>query len=203
MSAPAHDLPGVGPLGRWLGRLLLRLGGWTLVGTVPAGHPRMVMIAAPHTSNWDYVWMVAVAWALGVRIHAVGKKSLFWFPLGLLLRWLGLIPIDRKGGLGLVDQLAAAVLAAPAMLLAIPPAGTRRKTDRWRSGFYWVAHKAEVPILMGFLDYGSKRTGVLGLLETTGDVGADMDQIRARYAGFRGRDPAAESTIVLREECEG
>lgn len=192
----------MGPVGRFLGRSLLRLGGWTLVGEPPRGHTHMVMIAAPHTSNWDYVWMVAVAWAYGVRINAVGKKSLFWFPLGLLLRWLGLIPIDRRGGLGLVDQLAAAMRAAPAMLLAVPPSGTRKKTDRWRSGFYWVAHKAQVPILLGFLDYGSRRTGVMGTLEPTGDVRADMDRIRALYTGMAGRVPAAQSTVRLREESE-
>lgn len=182
---------------------MLRLGGWTLVGQPPAGHKRMVMIAAPHTSNWDYVWMVAVAWAYGVRINAVGKKGLFWFPLGLLLSWLGLIPIDRRGGLGLVDQLAAAMRDAPAMLLAVPPSGTRKKTDRWRSGFYWVAHKAQVPILLGFLDYGSRRTGVMGTLMPTGDVRADMDRIRELYAGMAGRVPAAQSTVRLREESDG
>ncbi len=201
-ALPNHDLPPAGALARWLGRTVLRLGGWTLEGALPAGHPRLVMIAAPHTSNWDYVWMVAVAYAFGVKLHAVGKKSLFWFPLGALLRWLGLIPIDRAGKLGLVEQLAATLTAAPGMLLAIPPSGTRNKTDRWRSGFYWVAHTAKVPIVMGFLDYGRRRTGVGGLLVTTGDVHADMNVLRDFYAPMRGKDPEQESTIWLKEEGE-
>lgn len=200
MSRPTLLLPRVSWFMYNLGRLLLWLGRWELVGALPADRRHLVLIAAPHTSNWDYIWMMAGASVLGARISAVGKESLERGPLGWLLRRLGLVGVDRSGGKGVVDQLAAKMVASDGMLLAIPPSGTRRYTEHWRSGFYWVAHKAGVPILMGFIDYGTRRLGVGPLLEPTGDVSADMDQIRAFYAPMRGRYPELTSKVRLRDE---
>ncbi|MEZ4452148.1 MAG: 1-acyl-sn-glycerol-3-phosphate acyltransferase [Nannocystaceae bacterium] len=185
---------------RLLGRAWLRLHGWKSVGILD--QKKFVLIAAPHTSNWDLLFMLAVAADMGVRVRWLGKHTLFRGPMGWLMRGLGGIPVDRGGRHNMVEQAAALFADADALILAVPPEGTRKSVRYWRSGFYWIAHQAKVPIGLGFLDYGKRRGGVGGFVWTTGDVRKDLSVLRDFYADKRGKIPAFESVPRLREEDE-
>ena len=178
----------------WLGAL-----GWRVEGEVPAAR-KFVFIAAPHTSNWDLPFMLATAYVLGVQISWMGKHTIFRWPFGWFMRALGGIAVDRRSPQNLVEQVAARFAKADALILAVPPEGTRKKVVYWKSGFYQIARAAQVPVAMGFLDFSRKVAGLGPLLHTTGDVHADMDQVRAFYRDLRGKRPALESTPRLREE---
>lgn len=183
-------------------RLLLRAFGWRLEGAVP-DEPKFVLIAAPHTSNWDLVLMLLAGAAFGTWPSWAGKHSLFLPPFGALFRLLGGIPIDRRTRGNRVEQLAALFAARERLVLAIAPEGSRSSHGHWRSGFYWVAHTARVPVCLSFLDYGRKRAGLGPLLLTTGDLRADMDVVRAFYAGKLGRFPAKQGPVRLESEDAG
>ncbi|MCA9657489.1 MAG: lysophospholipid acyltransferase family protein [Myxococcales bacterium] len=183
---------------RLLARTWLKLNGWKTFGTID--HDKFVMIAAPHTSNWDLIYMLAVGWEMNVKIRWLGKHTIFRPPFGWIFRRLGGIPVDRRAHHNLVEQAAQHLREADAMVLAVPPAGTRSARPYWKSGFYWIAHTAGVPIALGFLDYGKREGGVGGFFTPTGDVHKDMDVLREFYADKRGKIPKNESRIRLREE---
>ncbi|MGA1373012.1 MAG: lysophospholipid acyltransferase family protein [Pseudomonadales bacterium] len=196
-------------LKRWLARGVLRIGGWALETTVPP-KARYVLLAAPHTSNWDFVWLLALAWSVDVDLHWMGKASLFSGPLGPLMRALGGIPIERGTRSRVVDTTVAVFAHRPEFVVTIPAEGTRGAGAYWRSGFYHIARLARVPIVLGYLDYPRRRGGLGPVLEPSGDVRADMDVIRAFYANKRGRFPGAfteprliEETVNGREGIEG
>jgi 1-acyl-sn-glycerol-3-phosphate acyltransferase len=178
---------------------LLRRAGWTISGERPAA-PRYVLVASPHSSNWDTAVMLLFAVHFGIRLRWIGKRESFRGPLGPLLRALGGIPIDRGGGQGLVAATAEEFRGRSRLALAIAPDGTRRARDYWRSGFYHIARAADVPLVLSFLDWGARRAGIGPTLALSGDVGADMDRIRAFYAGMVGRYPDQTSRVRLREE---
>jgi 1-acyl-sn-glycerol-3-phosphate acyltransferase len=158
-----------------------------------------VVIAAPHTSNWDLPFMLALAYALGVRPSWLGKRELFRWPFGWIMRLLGGIPVDRSARGDMVRQ-AVERFDAGGLFLVIPPSGTRGRAECWKSGFYHIARGARVPIACGYLDY-ARRVGGIGLVFTpSGDVRADMDRLRAFYAPIRGRYPAHTTPVRLREE---
>ena len=158
MSPAPRSRPG--RLAQLVGRLWLRSFGWRVEGRLPH-HTRAVVIAAPHTSNWDLPFMLAVSWVLGVRPAWLGKDGLFRPPFGALMRWLGGIPVDRRAPGGMVTQAAARLRAADRLLLVVPPSGTRSRAPHWKSGFYHIASAAGVPILCTFLDYRRRVGGVL------------------------------------------
>ncbi len=180
-------------------RLLLRAFGWKLEGSLP-DEPRFVLIAAPHTSNWDLVLMLLCSLSFGMWPSWVGKHTIFQPPLGWLLRLLGGIPIDRRSRGNRVEQLAALFAGRDRLILAIPPEGSRSSHTHWKSGFYWVARTANVPVCLSFLDWGPRRAGLGPLLRTTGNLRADMDFVRAFYAGRTGRFPAMQGPIRLEGE---
>ncbi len=180
-------------------RLCLTLVGWRAELPAPT-EPKYVLIAAPHTSNWDLVLMLLCGLVYGLRPCWTGKKSLFRPPLGWLLRWLGGIPIDRSAHHNVVEQLAASFQQRERLVLAMPPEGTRGRAPHWKSGFYYVARTAGVPICLGYLDYGRRRGGLGPLLRPTGDVAADMDVVRAFYADKRGRYPEKQGPVRLEQE---
>ena len=182
-----------------LGRLWMRIFGWTVEGEIPQGG-KAVLIAAPHTSNWDFAFMLAAAFVLRVKLSWMGKDSLFKRPFGWLFRRLGGIPINRSAAHGIVEQMSQRFIQAKALILAVAPSGTRSRRDYWKSGFYWIAAQAQVPIVCGYLDYRLKRAGLGLAVLPTHDLSADMDRIRAFYQGIRGRYPALETTIRLRDE---
>ncbi|TVS16736.1 MAG: acyltransferase [Gammaproteobacteria bacterium] len=184
-----------------LARAFLRLSGWAFEGEPPA-HRRYVLIAAPHTSNWDFVFMIAMACSLGLRLNWMGKAELFESPIGGLYRALGGIPIQRDVRSNLVEQSAARFAGQDDLVLAVPAEGTRRLGTTWRSGFYHIARMANVPIILGHLDYARKRGGLGPAVIPSGDVGADMDRIRAFYADKIGRHPGQFTPPRLAEEFE-
>jgi len=180
-------------------RLCLALFGWRATGARPA-QSHYVLIAAPHTSNWDFPLMLLCAMALGLWPAWVGKHTLFRPPFGALMRALGGIPVDRSAASGMVEQLAARFAALPALALVMPPEGTRGRASHWKSGFYHVACAAGVPIALGYLDYARKEGGIGTLMQPGGDLRADMDVIRAFYAGIRGRHPELQGPVRLAAE---
>lgn len=159
-----------------------------------------MLLCYPHTSNWDLLFLKAAAWHYGLEISWLGKQELFWPPLGTFLRALGGLAVDR-GGSGLVERLTKTFAARETLILCIPPEGTRRLVGEWRSGFYHIARAAGVPLQLSKLDYGRRRIEVSAPFDLTGNVSADMDSIRAFYAGSTGRHPEKSGAIRLKEEA--
>jgi len=185
---------------RGIGVAFLWLFGWRLEGEIPPGLEKSVAIAAPHTTNWDLPFMLAVSWALGVHPAWLGKRELFRWPFGWLMRGLGGVPVDRDRRTNLVDQAIQRLAEADRLFLVIPPSGTRSRASHWKSGFYHIARGARVPIVCAFLDY-SRKVGGVGLIFTpTADLGADMDRLRVFYRDIRGRYPSLETPVRLSEE---
>jgi 1-acyl-sn-glycerol-3-phosphate acyltransferase len=190
---------GVGLVTRGLGGLYLRLSGWRVEGRLPDAS-KAVVIAAPHTSNWDLPLMLAVAYVLGIRPAWLGKRELFRWPFGWLMRRLGGLPVDRGARQNLVQQAIDRFNVVDRLLLVIPPSGTRGRATHWRSGFYHIARGARVPIVCGFLDYQRKVGGIGPALTPSGDLAADMDNLRAFYADITGRFPGSTTPVRLLEE---
>lgn len=180
----------IGPRGTGLkariGHWWIRRQGWRLVGDIPQPQ-RFVLIAAPHTSNWDLAYMMAFSWIYGVRINWMGKHTLFQPPMGWLMKQIGGIPIDRRAAHGVVDQMVQRFADSDELILAVPPEGTRGKVEYWKSGFYQIAKKAGVPIVLGFLDFEGKEGGLGPAVRPSDDVVADMDFIRAFYRNKKGK----------------
>ena len=197
-SESVHRLPNTPMVRfkRFLGRAWLTANGWHSTGELPT-LPRLVLIAAPHTSNWDLVFMLAIAWDMGFEVRWIGKHTLFQGPLGPLMRWTGGLPIDRSKRANQVDQAAAAIRGAEKILLAIAPEGTRSRAPHWKSGFYHIALAAHVPILCGFLDYENKVGGFGPLVEPTGDLETDFAKLRAFYGPIKGKYPENFGPIAL------
>ncbi|TNE59798.1 MAG: glycerol acyltransferase [Alphaproteobacteria bacterium] len=173
---------------RALSGLWFRLQGWRIEGEVPA-EKKFVLIAAPHTSNWDFPFMVGVALGLRQSIFWMGKHTLFTGVKGPVARWLGGIAVDRQAAQDLVEQTIAQFQNQETLIVAIAPEGTRGAVTRWKTGFYRVAVGAGVPIVPGFLDYGRKVGGVGPAIYPTGDLEADMAKIKAFYQGIQGKHP--------------
>jgi len=179
----------VNTLLRGLSLALLRLGGWKVEGALPPQAVKSVLIAAPHTSNWDLPYTLMLAFALRLRVYWMGKQSIFRAPFGGLMRWLGGIPVNRSQSSNLVASSAQAMREAEGpMQLIIPPEGTRGRTRHWKTGFYFIAQQAGVPIVLAFVDFGRKVGGLGPLFQPTGDVDADMARIKAFYAPIQGKN---------------
>ncbi len=186
-------------MGKLLARIFLWSNGWETVGT-KAADEKLVLIAAPHTSNWDLIHLLAIKSILNVQISWIGKHTLFWWPLGPILRALGGVPVRRDHPEGIVEQIVRAFDQAEALCLVITPEGTRSYTPYWKSGFYRIAKAAGVPIQLGFTDYSRRRTGFGPTFMPSDDVHADMDKIRAFFADKVGRHPDQAGEIRLHEE---
>lgn len=182
-----------------LGHLLLKLAGWTSNGELPERR-KFVLIAAPHTSNWDFYYMLLFSWVYKLRIHWMGKHTLFKPPFGWIMKLLGGIPVDRRSKQNLVEQLAERFQTDGDYVIAIPAEGTRGYVEYWKSGFYHIAREAGVPICLGFLDYKRKEGGFGPLVKPTGDISADMDKIREFYSDKTGKYPELFGRILLRSE---
>lgn len=188
-----------------LARGCLRLVGWTLVDEVPQRPPKFVLIGAPHTTNWDFPFAILMFIGLGMKRNWVGKHTLFRPPLGWLMRALGGVPLDRSKRHNFVDQVVAAFDEADEMVIALAPEGTRSYTPQWKTGFYYIAVGANVPILLAFIDYPTKRIGLGSMFHPSGDLDADMRLIREFYADKRGKKPENKGEIRAppRQETQG
>ncbi len=188
-------------MGRWIAELFLRLTGWESEGQAPVAK-KIVLIAAPHTSNWDLAYLLALQFRFGLSPRWMGKHTLFRGPMGPVMRMLGGIPIRRHLRENVVDQMKRAFDENETLCLTIPPEGTRGRTKFWKSGFYHIAHGAGVPIVFGYLDFARKRGGLGPEFTTTGDIKADMDVIRSFYRDIQGKDPQKFGPVRLKEESE-
>lgn len=189
MHRTIFTTPVVNTLLRGFSVAFLKLAGWKVEGSLPPQATKSVFIAAPHTSNWDLPYTLMVAFALRLNPYWMGKHTIFKAPFGPLMRWLGGIAVNREQANNLVAASAQAIRDADGPLqLIVPPEGTRSKTRYWKTGFYHIARTADVPIVMAYMDYAAKRSGLGPLFEPTGDIEADMDAIKAFYAPFKGKN---------------
>lgn len=184
-----------------LSRAILRLLGWRVEGNLP-DTPKYVVIGAFHTTNWDFPLMLLLKSAIGLKVRWVGKHSLFRWPLGWLMRRLGGIPVDRRSPHNYVEQIVDAFRRRDELILVIAPEGTRKKTEYWKTGFYYIALGAGVPIALGFADYPRKVGGIGVSFMPTGDFEADLAQIRAFYADKRGLHTEKQGEIRIRPRAE-
>jgi len=182
-----------------LGRTVLRITRWRAEGSAP-NQPKYVLIAAPHTSNWDLLYLLALSFQLGVKVSWLGKDSLFRGPMGFVLRRFGGVPVPRGKRSGMVESLAEEFDRSESLVIVVPPEATRGDTDHWKSGFYRIAVAARVPIVCGFLDYGRRIGGFGQVVWPSGDPNADMAIFRAFYADKQGKFPEQVGEIRLREE---
>lgn len=166
----------------WIG---LKLAGWKLEGA-PPHEKKYVLIAVPHTSNWDFPITLAMAFLFKFDIFWMGKDSLFVGPFGPILRWLGGIPVDRAQSTNLVQQTINAFNKNDELVVTIPPEGTRSRVEKWKTGFYYIALGANVPIALGFLDYKRKVGGFGPTFYPTGNLEQDIADIRKFYAPISG-----------------
>lgn len=192
------DTPLLSPLLRSVSRSILRMIGWRIDGGPPA-IPKFVVTGAPHTSNWDFPVAILFAFSFGVPLRWLGKDSLFRFPFGLMFRWMGGIPVDRSQKHGKVEQIVRMFRESETLYLMIAPEGTRKKVAEWKTGFYYMALGAGVPIVPGFLDYREKRGGLGAPIIPSGDIAKDMKVIKGFYAGVTGRHPDRSDSCV--QEC--
>lgn len=185
--------PNVASRGNWFMRTLMitlmRLTGWRFAGEGFPDVRKFVIIVAPHTSNWDFIVGVMAMYALGLRGTFLGKDTLFRFPLGLLMRFLGGFPVDRTSRSDVVTQTVELVQRADRVAIVLSPEGTRKRTEKWRTGFYWIAHKAGIPVLPVAFDFSTRTIHVFPLFTTTGDVGRDLPLLRALYRPEMARYP--------------
>jgi 1-acyl-sn-glycerol-3-phosphate acyltransferase len=192
----SYELPTLGPrvprrgnaLSRFVGRWALRALGWRVEGRFPDVR-KLVAIIAPHTSNWDFVVGIATVIALGLDFKFLGKDTLFRPPLGWFVRFMGGLPVDRKAAAGLVDGVVDAMRRADTLFLAIAPEGTRRRVEKWKTGFHRIARGAEAPIWPVAFDYSRRTVVLLPLFDPTPDADADLRALRALYEPRMARYP--------------
>ena len=182
---------------------LFRLTGWEGLYIDP-GVAKYVIVVWPHTSNWDFPigFIFSRAYPLPSP-HFLGKDSVFRGPLGPVMRWMGGIPIDRSQRGNVVEQVAEVFNQREALAVAVTPEGTRGKTLYWKTGFYYIALAAHVPIVFGIIDYSRKRITYGQSIIPSGDIDADLDRIRAICGDVKGRHPEKQGEIQVRPQEEG
>lgn len=185
---------------RFLGKLLLRLWGFRLVGDPGNDLPHRIFVVMPHTSNWDFPLGLLVRSAGGINVKFVGKASLFKPPWGFIFRWLGGYPIDRSRSHRYVDSVANLFSTYPELAIAIAPEGTRRKVDRLKTGFYHIALKAKVPLILTKFDFENKMVEFSPPFYPTSDIEADYALIFDYFRGVRGKNPELGFEIPARVE---
>jgi len=163
--------------------------GWKVGKSIPNDIKKCVVVAAPHTSNWDFVYAMAALHLMGIRVRYLAKKELFKFPLKSLLLGTGAIPVERSKNTGMVDNIVAAFAQHDELVLMIAGEGTRKRVNKWKSGLWFVADKTGVPIMPAYLDYSKKEAGFGPPVYTTGNMETDADKLRAFYADKTGRFP--------------
>lgn len=188
MRTTVFSTPLVTPLLRLMAILILKLVGWKAIGD-EIKNPKFVLIGAPHTSNWDFPLMLLAVLKLRLPVFWMGKHTLFSFPFGLLMKWLGGIPINRSKSHNVVNDIVKQFKQHENLVILIPPEGTRRRVKDWKTGFYHIANNAEVPILLGYIDAAKKEAGIADFFHPCGNLENDMKDIRAFYADKKGIHP--------------
>lgn len=185
----------------WLGAAILKVLGWRVEGRLPNTR-KYVVIAAPHTSNWDTLIMLSVSYVMGVKLSFLMKGAMFRWPFGIFFRWLGGTPVERSAHSDLVQQCIKKFKESDQMALSIAPEGTRSRVRYWKTGFYHIAVGAGVPIALGFLDYKRKVGGVGPIVVPTGDMKADLAEMQRFFAPIPGKHPHLSGEIQVPEDEE-
>jgi len=168
---------------------LLKLLGWKIEGKPPTEHKRLLIVEAPHTSNWDFLIGMLLITSVGIKVNVIIKKEMFFWPLGPIIRMIGGIPIDRSGNLSKVDALAKLFIEKETLNLAITPEGTRSLSTNWKKGYYFIALKANVPIFLTAIDY-KRKAGILGpVFYPSGNYEEDLKKIEKFYTGITAKFP--------------
>jgi len=177
-----------------LAATLLNLFGWKVSYTIPR-IDRCVVIGAPHTSNWDFPLALLALRVIDLPFHWVGKHTLFKGPLGPLMRFLGGIPVDRRGQTGFTREIITLFQQRSQLALVLAPEGTRSRTDGWKSGFYHIAVGAGVPIALGYIDYRTRQIGIERLFTPSGDIESDFAVLQDYYRDKFGRYPNQQGPV--------
>lgn len=173
---------------RLLSKWALSLGGWKVEGDFPEGK-KFVVIAAPHTSMWDFVWGRLYYNTIKKSVKFMIKEKYFFFPLGIWIKSLGAIPVKNGRGVGLVKQMVHEFEVRDEFFLTITPEATRKRVRRWKKGFYHIAVESQVSIVLGFIDYRNKTLGIKTSIKPSGDEKADLEKIRLIYADVAAKHP--------------
>ena len=160
--------------------------GWKTKGKNP-DIDKYVLIAAPHSSNWDFVFFLLIIFKYRMPVHWMAKHTMFKWPFSWILKRLGGIPVDRSEKGNVVNSITRAFESSKNLIITIAPSGTREKVTKWKTGFYHIAHQAKVPIVCGFIDYEHKTIGIGPVFETSGDIDTDMASIKSFYVQFSGK----------------
>jgi 1-acyl-sn-glycerol-3-phosphate acyltransferase len=177
---------------------LMTLFGWRIEVNGAPNLPKLMLVGAPHTSNWDFVLTLATFFALNVRISWMAKHTFFRWPFRGVLAWLGGVPVDRTSqDDGIVNQTIRAFDSHDKFVIAIMPEGTRSKARKWKTGFYHIAQGAKVPIVLIRFDYGRKVMGIGPTIEPSGDIAADMAHIQSIFAVIEGKNPLQSASDVV------
>lgn len=174
---------------RLIANIILRLFGWKMQGSIPADVRKAIVIMAPHTSMWDFVFGFLGFMSLGYRSRYLIKREMFFFPLGLLLNLLGGIPVNRQSAAKLVIQVSDLISTHDEIILTITPEGTRNLVKNWKKGYYFIAQHSNIPIYFGFLDYKKKLGGIGPGLKPSGDYNEDLKVIEDFYIDINARHP--------------
>ena len=189
------DTPMINSLFQKLALSIFRIFGWRVEGELP-DIPKFITITS-HTSNWDLPVALLLTFAMKTKISIMAKDNLFRWPFRRFFRWLGCIPIDRKKSANVVDQMIKIFRESKRLILVLAPEGTRKKVTYWKSGFYYIAHGANVPIVLGFIDYKRKATGIGPMIRPTGDIKSDILKIQSFYAKIRGKYPEKTGKVNI------
>lgn len=173
-----------------LSKYVFEKAGWRYEGGMPPGVKKCVLVAAPHTSNWDFVVARLVFNFLGANVRMLIKKEAFFWPFGYFLKRMGGIPIDRSKKNNSVEQITKLFEEHDELVILFTPEGTRKYAPRWKRGFYFASESAGVPIVLGYVDYKKKIGGIRPqIFEKTGDMEKDIERVKDFYRQFTGRHP--------------
>ena len=201
MHRTVFSIPVIKSLLCWISLGFLKIMGWRKEGKMP-DIPQYVIIAAPHTTNWDLPITLALAFSFKCNVYWMAKDTIFKPPFGTIMKVLGGVPIDRSTSSNVVEQSIQAFRENHNLVLVIPPEGTRKNVRYWKTGFYYIANGANVPIVMGFLDYKRKIGGIGHIFQPTGDIDTDMVAIQSFYAAVSGKYPEKSSLADISPQIE-
>jgi 1-acyl-sn-glycerol-3-phosphate acyltransferase len=191
----------IGTAFKYISRFTLKIKGWTVTGSVP-NVEKYVIISAPHTSNWDFIYAVLMAGANEIDFHWMGKQSIFKWPFGTFMKWMGGIPVQREKSNNIVDETVDMFNKRENFIVAIQPEGSRDKVRYWKTGFYNIAHGADVPVLLAYLDYEKKECGFGPLFHLSDNLEDDMFKIKNFYVGVKGKRDNLFTEATLRDSLK-
>ena len=194
MRVTLYNTPVVTPLLTLLARIFLCTCGWRICGQPPKV-PRYILVAAPHTSRWDFILAMSVSLCCQTHCHWLANSRLFWGPMGVIMRWLAAIPVNQQRKSSMVSQTVCAYKQLRQLGIMICPEGGRNKNERWHTGFYHIAKNAEIPIILGYLDFNKKEGGFGPVIKPSDNMSKDFAEIEAFYANIYGKFPESFSPV--------